>query len=79
MTELQQVDLVSVREGARSLSISVWTVRAHIKRGDIAIVRCGRRVLISRAEIVRIAREGLPSLTITKVTGFPGEGEASDE
>lgn len=59
MTELE---LLSIEESARNLSLSPWTVRAHVKRGEIVVVRCGRRVLISRAEVTRIAREGLPSL-----------------
>lgn len=59
MTDLE---LLSIEESARNLSVSPWTLRAHVKRGEIAIVRCGRRVLISRAEVTRIAREGLPSL-----------------
>jgi excisionase family DNA binding protein len=56
------LELLSIEEAARNLSVSPWTLRAHVKLGRIAIVRCGRRVLISRAEVERIAREGLPSL-----------------
>ncbi len=42
--------------------VSVWTLRAHLKRGDIKPTRLGTRVYLSRAEIERIAREGLPPL-----------------
>lgn len=61
MTELE---LLSIEESARNLSVSPWTVRAHIRSGEIAVVRCGRRVLVSRAEVARIAREGLPTLSV---------------
>jgi excisionase family DNA binding protein len=54
---MTNVELLSIEESARNLSVSPWTLRAHIKRGEIAVVRCGRRVLISRAEVARIARE----------------------
>lgn len=55
-------ELLSIEETARKLSLSPWTVRAHIRRGQISVVRCGRRVLIARLEISRIADKGLPSL-----------------
>jgi excisionase family DNA binding protein len=61
--DMNELELLSIEESARSLSVSPWTLRAHIKNGKIAIVRCGRRVLISRLEIARIAREGLPALS----------------
>jgi excisionase family DNA binding protein len=59
MSELQ---LFPLAEAAKSLGISHWTIRAHIRRGTIAVVRFGRRILISREEVERIGREGLPSL-----------------
>jgi excisionase family DNA binding protein len=59
---MNNLELFSIEASARNLSVSPWTLRAHIKRGEIAVVRCGRRVLISQAEVTRIAREGLPSL-----------------
>jgi excisionase family DNA binding protein len=55
-------DLLSVEEAGKRLSISPWTVRAHIWQGKIRPVRLGRRVLIARRELERIATEGLPSL-----------------
>lgn len=55
-------ELFSIAQAAERLAISPWTVRAHLKRGAIKPVRFGRRVLISRAEVERLAAEGLPSL-----------------
>jgi excisionase family DNA binding protein len=55
-------ELFSIEEAAKTLSLSPWTLRAHLKRGAIKPVRFGRRVLISRAEVERLAAEGLPSL-----------------
>jgi len=57
-------ELVSIADAAKELSLSPWTIRAHLKRGGtIKAVRCGRRVLIPRKEIERLANEGLPSLS----------------
>lgn len=64
MTDLE---LLSIEESARNLSVSPWTLRAHVRRGEIAVVRCGRRVLISRGEVSRIAREGLPTLSVPQL------------
>ena len=55
-------ELLSIEHAAKALALSPWTIRAHLKGGTITPVRCGRRVLISRNEVDRIAREGLPSL-----------------
>ena len=42
--------------------ISVWTLRKHIAQGTIRVTKLGRRVFLDTEEIVRIKREGLPSL-----------------
>ena len=63
---MTNLELLSIKESARNLSVSHWTLRAHIKRGAITVVRCGKRILISRAEVARIAREGLPTLSVRK-------------
>jgi len=62
MTDSQ---LFSIAEAAKSLGVSHWTLRMHVRRGAISVVRFGRRVLVSRAEVARIAREGLPSLGVS--------------
>jgi len=41
---------------------SIWTLRKHITRGNIHVVRIGRRVFLPCEEIERIRQEGLPSL-----------------
>lgn len=56
-------DLFSIAGSAEKLAISPWTIRAHLKRGTIRSVRVGRRVLIPRKELERLATEGLPSLS----------------
>jgi excisionase family DNA binding protein len=52
---------VDVVEAERLTSVSRYTWRKYIKLGKVAAVRVGRRVLISVAELERIAREGLPA------------------
>jgi hypothetical protein len=43
--------------------ISIWTLRKHVFRGNVAVTRIGRRVFVRSEEIERIRREGLPSLS----------------
>jgi excisionase family DNA binding protein len=57
-------DLMAIQEVAKVLSISPWTVRAHLRRGNIRPVRCGRRVLVHREEVDRVSRQGLPTLGV---------------
>ncbi len=58
-----QPELYDINAASKMLGgLSVWTIRAHLKRGDIHPTRIGTRVFLSRAEIERIAREGLPPL-----------------
>jgi hypothetical protein len=42
--------------------ISVWTLRKHVARRNVKVVRLGRRVFLSFEEVERIRQEGLPSL-----------------
>jgi excisionase family DNA binding protein len=62
--------LYSLDEAARQLGISVWTMRAHAKKGgSLRTTRVGRRVLVSALELDRITASGLPSLADTKPDG----------
>jgi len=54
--------LVDVEEASRLTGSSPWTWRAHIKSGNVKVVRIGRLVKVPREEVERICREGLPSL-----------------
>lgn len=55
--------LYSVEEAARALGkISSWTLRKHLKRGNVSAVRIGRRLFVNAEELRRIQTEGLPSL-----------------
>jgi excisionase family DNA binding protein len=60
--QMNNLKLVSIEETATALSLSPWTVRAHLTQGNIASVKVGRRRLIPVAEIDRIAQHGLVSL-----------------
>jgi excisionase family DNA binding protein len=68
MDEIQSNSrLFSLDEAARQLGISVWTLRAHAKKGgSLRITRIGRRVLVSAGELARIETSGLPSLRAEK-------------
>jgi hypothetical protein len=55
--------LHSLPDAAKSLGgISVWTLRKHISKGGIRVIRLGRRIFLDAEELERIRREGLPSL-----------------
>jgi excisionase family DNA binding protein len=47
-----------VKEAARLLSISPWTVRLYIRNGKLKPVRIGRRVLIEPSELQRLVEAG---------------------
>jgi hypothetical protein len=56
--------LYSIEDAARALGkISGWTLRKHLKRGNVSAVRIGRRLFVNAKELRRIQTEGLPSLS----------------
>jgi excisionase family DNA binding protein len=50
--------LVDVKEAARLVSLSPWTIRKYIGQGKLRIVRIGRRVLLEPAELERLIEKG---------------------
>jgi excisionase family DNA binding protein len=50
--------LHSIRDAAARLAISPWTVRRLANRGELRVVRLGRRLLVSEREIMRVIRHG---------------------
>ena len=54
--------LHDIEASAKRLPKPAWTLRAQIKAGHVKVIRLGKRIMISTAELERIAREGLPSL-----------------
>ena len=58
----KEPELIPIAEAARLLSLSPWTIRAHVKLKNIRATRCGRRVMLAKGEIARIRDGGLPSL-----------------
>ena len=56
--------LHNMEDSARELGeISPWTLRKHIKLGNVKVVRIGRRIFLNSDEIRRIQTQGLPSLS----------------
>jgi excisionase family DNA binding protein len=47
-----------VKDAARQLGISVWTLRKKAYEGDVASVKIGAKLLIPESEIERLIREG---------------------
>jgi excisionase family DNA binding protein len=55
---MQDTKLRGISEVAERLGVSRATVWREIKRGHIRSVRIGARVLVSDAELARLAEEG---------------------
>ena len=49
---------VGINEAANLLCVSSYTLRRNIERGEIRVVRVGRRVLIEPREIARLIEKG---------------------
>jgi hypothetical protein len=66
-------------EGAAQLlgAISPWTLRKHIERGNVAVVRLGRRVFIHVEEIRRIQQHGFPRLSQLRQKKQACDGQTS--
>ena len=63
MDEKAEAKLLTIEQAARVLgAISPWTLRKHIERRSVSVVRKGRRVFLHADEAARIGKEGLPSL-----------------
>lgn len=59
-TDLAARPLLDVKEAATMLHVSVRYVRVLLARGDLPVVRLGRRTLVRRADLEAvIARGGL--------------------
>jgi excisionase family DNA binding protein len=51
--------LLPVKDAARQLGISVWTLRKKAYEGDVASVKIGAKLLIPESETERLIREGM--------------------
>jgi excisionase family DNA binding protein len=51
--------LQPVRDAARRLGISIWTLRKKAYTGEVASVKIGAKLLIPESEIERLIHEGL--------------------
>jgi len=51
--------LCPVKDAARQLGISVWTLRKKAYEGDVASVKIGVKLLIPESEVERLIREGM--------------------
>lgn len=62
MQDSQTARLLTIPEATRELPVSVSSLQKHAARGTVRVIRLGRKIFVSSAEIDRIKREGLPSL-----------------
>jgi excisionase family DNA binding protein len=49
---------IGIKDAARAVGISPWTMRSFIRQGKIRAVRIGRRVLVEPAELKRLIEQG---------------------
>jgi hypothetical protein len=55
--------LYDINQSGKVLQMPQWTLRAQITAGNVKGTRLGTRIMITKSELERIAREGLPSLS----------------
>jgi len=48
-----------IKDAARQLGLSIWTLRKKAYQGDVASVKIGAKLLIPESEIERLIREGM--------------------
>ena len=65
--------LQPVKDAARRLGISIWTLRKRAYEGDITSVKIGAKLLIPESEIERLIREGLRARRLHKRAPSGGE------
>jgi excisionase family DNA binding protein len=51
--------LQPVKDAAKRLGISIWTLRKKAYEGDVASVKIGAKLLIPESEIEQIIRDGM--------------------
>jgi excisionase family DNA binding protein len=50
--------LIPIKEAAKRLGVSVWTLRKKAYEGDVSSVKIGAKLLIPENEITRLIQEG---------------------
>ena len=61
--------LQPVKDAARRLGISVWTLRKKAYEGDVASVKIGAKLLVPESEIERLIREGMRPRRVARPVG----------
>jgi excisionase family DNA binding protein len=56
-------------EAAATLSLSISSIDLLVGRGMLRAIRKGRRVLIHRSELERVARQNIPAIWPAKLHG----------
>jgi excisionase family DNA binding protein len=49
---------IGIKDAAKAVGLSHWTLRQYIRQGKIAAVRIGRRVLVEPGELQRLVERG---------------------
>jgi len=49
---------IGIRDAAKAVGLSHWTIRQWIRQGKLATIRLGRRVLIEPGELQRLVEAG---------------------
>jgi excisionase family DNA binding protein len=49
---------IGIREAAKAVGLSVWTLRGWIRHGRLRSVRLGRRVMLEPEELRKLVEQG---------------------
>ena len=49
---------IGIRDAAKAVGLSVWTLRGWIRHGKLRCVRLGRRVMVEPGELKRLVEAG---------------------
>ena len=60
---MEQILTMGLKDAAKAVGLSIWTLRGWIRRGKLRCVRLGSRVLVEPAELQRMVEAGRKSAT----------------
>jgi excisionase family DNA binding protein len=49
---------IGIRDAAKAVGLSVWTLRGWIRQGKLRCVRLGRRVMVEPGELRKLVEQG---------------------
>ena len=63
---MEQILTMGLKEAAKAVGLSPWTLRGWIRSGKLRCVRLGRRVMIEPGELQKLVEQGRTGYRRTK-------------